>query len=109
MRRLHGRFLRQRTMTDVLTFRYQDPPERRLSEPSGVPEPEGFRPVVGELVIAPAAARTYATRHGISYRQELARYVVHGLLHWLGHDDRTRAQQRRMRTMEDALLTHCGS
>ncbi len=91
MRRLHGRFLRQRTMTDVLTFHYDG------------------SDVLGEIVIAPAAARAYAARHKISYRQELARYVVHGLLHWLGHEDRTRAQQRRMRTMEDALLTHCGS
>ena len=90
MRRVHGTFLRQRTMTDVLTFRYDD------------------AALLGEIVIAPSAARAYAAQHGLSYRHELARYVAHGLLHWLGHDDRTRAQQRQMRLLENQLLVKCG-
>jgi probable rRNA maturation factor len=108
MRRVHGTFLRRRTMTDVLTFRYGGSAERRRSEPSGVPEPEGFRPVVGEIVIAPTAARAYAAQHGLSYRRELARYVAHGLLHWLGHEDRTAGQQHHMHLMEDRVLSQCG-
>lgn len=86
MRRLHARFTGTRTLTDVLTFRYPN------------------EPVIGEILVAPAAARRYAKTHGIAYRQELARYVVHGLLHWMGHDDRTVAQRRNMRRMEDTLL-----
>ena len=87
MRALNKRFLRHDRVTDVLSFRYEG------------------EPVVGEILIAPHRARAYAARHGIPYREELARYVVHGLLHWLGHEDETAAQQRRMRAMEDALLT----
>ena len=97
MRRLHQKFLGRRTMTDVLTFRY---------ETSKRPGP---RDVLGEIVIAPAAARTYAKRHGLRYRDELARYVVHGLLHWAGHDDRTPAQQRTMRVLENTVLKTCAS
>ena len=90
MRALNRRFRRHDRSTDVLSFRYDG------------------EPILGEILIAPAAARAYANSHGISYVEELARYVIHGLLHWLGHDDRTPTQQRQMRTLEDELLHHCG-
>jgi probable rRNA maturation factor len=60
--------------------------------------------VIGEIFISPALARAYAREHDLAYDTELARYVVHGLLHWLGHDDKTAAQQRKMRALEDSLL-----
>ena len=83
MRRLNKRFLRHDRPTDVLSFRYDAPTP-----------PAATRFVVGEILIAPREAQRYATRHGLAYEEELGRYVVHGLLHWLGYDDRTRAQQR---------------
>jgi probable rRNA maturation factor len=86
MRALNRRFLRHDRATDVLSFRYDG------------------EPIVGDIVISPAAARRYARRNGLSYTEELSRYVVHGLLHWLGHKDRTAGQQRKMRAMEDQLL-----
>ena len=86
MRRLNARFTGHRGLTDVLSFRFDG------------------EPIVGEILVAPAAARVYAKAHGLSYRDELARYVVHGLLHWTGEEDRTLAQQRRMRRLEDRLL-----
>ena len=89
MQRLNRRFCHHDRATDVLSFRYDG------------------EPIVGEILIAPAAARAYANAHGLRYRDELARYVIHGLLHWLGHDDRTATQQRKMRALEDQLLAHC--
>ena len=96
LRALNKRFMRHDRMTDVLSFRY-DPPTLKLRRAGG-------EHVIGEILVAPAQARAYAKRHGIPYREELSRYVVHGLLHWLGHEDRTGAQQRKMRAMEDRLL-----
>jgi probable rRNA maturation factor len=86
MRALNKRFCRHDAVTDVLSFRYDG------------------EPVVGEILVAPRVARTYARRHGIDYEAELSRYVVHGLLHWAGEEDATAKQQRRMRTLEDKLL-----
>ena len=86
MRALNKRFLHHDRVTDVLSFRYES------------------EPVAGEILIAPRRARAYAAQHGIPYREELARYVVHGLLHWRGLDDRTAQQQRKMRQLEDWLL-----
>ena len=98
MRALNKQFCRHDRTTDVLSFRYN-------GVPPGLPHRSARRAqVVGEILIAPRCARTYAHRHKIPYRQELSRYVVHGLLHWLGAHDRTSAEQRAMRKREDELL-----
>jgi len=89
MRGLNRRFLRRDRPTDVLSFRYDG------------------EPVLGEILIAPSQARAYATRHGVPYEAELARYVIHGLLHWVGDEDGTVRQQERMRRAEDWLLAAC--
>ena len=89
MRALNRRFLQRAGLTDVLSFRYDR------------------EPVVGEVLVSPAFARRYTTAHGLAYRDELARYVIHGLLHWVGHHDRTQRQRRRMRELEDQLLLEC--
>lgn len=43
-------------------------------------------PVVGDIYICPDVARRAADERGIGVREELARLVVHGTLHVLGHD-----------------------
>lgn len=87
MQRLNRRFTGHRGLTDVLSFRYNDVH------------------IAGEVIVAPEAARRYAAEHGLAYREELARYVVHGLLHWFGYEDETPRQQRAMRLREDRLLS----
>ena len=90
MRALNKRFLRHDRPTDVLSFRYEG------------------EPIAGEILVAPGAARRYAARHGIPYEEELDRYVVHGLLHWLGYRDGTPQEQAVMRQQENTLLARCG-
>lgn len=90
MRTLNKRFLGHDRATDVLSFRYDG------------------EPVVGEILVAPGQARAYAKQHGLPYQQELSRYVVHGILHWLGHEDKTTVQRQDMRRQEDRVLTACG-
>ena len=41
--------------------------------------------VVGDIYICPDVARENARRHGVPVREEIARLVVHGVLHALGH------------------------
>lgn len=42
--------------------------------------------VQGDIYIAPEVARENALEHGVPVREELARLVVHGTLHVLGHE-----------------------
>ena len=69
---LNQRHLRRRHPTDVIAFGFE-----RAGDQG---------PVIGDIYIAPAVARENARRHGIGVREELARLVVHGTLHVLGHD-----------------------
>ena len=69
---LNKRFLRHDRMTDVLSFRY-DPRYDPSTHPAlrgGVRS--GRRPplVVGEILVAPSAALTYARRHGVQYEEK---------------------------------------
>ncbi len=43
-------------------------------------------PVIGDIYIAPDVGREQATENGVGVREEIARLVVHGTLHVLGHD-----------------------
>ncbi len=87
MVRLNERYLRHAGVTDVIAFGYR-----------GRSDPEGL---AGDVVVCPAEARRHARRYRTDSRGEIFRYIVHGILHLLGHDDRTPAMRRRMKRIED--------
>jgi probable rRNA maturation factor len=65
-------------------------------------------PVVGEVYIAPEMARSNADALGIPAREEVARLVVHGVLHALGWEhpeDATRTRSPMWRRQESLLRT----
>jgi len=70
--RLNQAHLGHRGPTDVISFGF-----RRVSERD---------PVVGDIYISPDVARVNAREARVSVREEIARLVVHGTLHVLGHD-----------------------
>jgi len=58
----------------------------------------------GEIFISAETARRYARRFGNSLVQELRLYVVHGLLHLHGFDDRNEIEARKMDLMQRRIL-----
>lgn len=81
--------LRHAGPTDVITFDYRDPGQEALW---------------GELLICPAVAVEQAREYDTSWESEILRYVLHGILHLRGFDDRTAADRRVMKREEDRLL-----
>jgi probable rRNA maturation factor len=69
---LNRAHLRRSGATDVIAFGFA---QRRAADP-----------VIGDVYIAPGVARNNAAAHGVSMREEIARLVVHGVLHVLGFD-----------------------
>lgn len=86
MTQLNARYHGGTGSTDILTFDYGE---------------------AAELVISVDRALAHARRFCTTPRRELARYVVHGLLHLAGWDDQTAAARRRMRAAERRLLREC--
>ena len=80
MANLHRRFLNESGPTDVITFQH------------------------GEIFISVPTARRHARNFGTSLLHEIQLYIVHGLLHLHGFDDRTAAQQRQIRAAEATVL-----
>jgi probable rRNA maturation factor len=73
--RLNQRHLAHAGPTDVISFALGNAPGTTTRAV-----------VVGDIYIAPDVARANAIRLGSGIREELARLVVHGVLHVLGHD-----------------------
>jgi len=91
--RLNRRYLKHDEPTDVLTFPMSDPGSKKL---------------VGELVIGVEVAWAEAANRGHDVQAELALYVIHGLLHLCGYDDRSRSAIRAMRERERHYLQAFG-
>jgi probable rRNA maturation factor len=80
MSRLHRQFLGQTGSTDVLTFQH------------------------GEIFISVETAKRHARAFGNSLVRELQLYIIHGLLHLHGFDDRTESGARKMEKTQAKIL-----
>jgi probable rRNA maturation factor len=95
MARVNRQFLRHEGSTDVITFDHS-------SLESGIPNPE--LQLHGELFICVDDAVMQAKEFGTSWQSEIVRYVVHGVLHLLGHDDLKPERRRAMKREENRLV-----
>jgi probable rRNA maturation factor len=89
---LNRRHLGHRGATDIVTLEHA--------------RPSPVAPVVGDIYIAPEVARQNARTHGVPVREEVARLVVHGVLHALGwtHDEGDERERSPMWRRQEALL-----
>lgn len=90
MRRLNHRYRGIDRTTDVLSF------------------PQGPFPAaplfLGDIVISLPQARRQAYEYQTPFKRELARLLVHGLLHLLGYDhEKNSYQAAKMRRLEEEL------
>ena len=77
---LHRKFMDEPGPTDVITFQH------------------------GEIFISAETARRHAHRFKNTLARELKLYVVHGLLHLQGFDDRNERGARPMRAVQSRIL-----
>lgn len=80
MTSLHRQFMNEPGPTDVITFQH------------------------GEVFISAETARRNARRFEDALARELRLYVVHGLLHLHGFDDRDKASARKMESIQQKIL-----
>ncbi len=64
----------------------------------------GLEAGLGDLVVSVEMARSAAKELKIPFKEELARYLVHGTLHLLGYDDRLPRQRSRMHGRQERIL-----
>lgn len=84
---LNKKFLSHDTLTDIITFDHSRGKQLR-----------------GEICLSFERIRQNASELGIEEEVEQRRVMVHGLLHLCGYKDKTDAEKRKMRRMEDRAL-----
>lgn len=83
--------------TDVLSFPIElEPPEKELPYE------------LGEIVVSLDTARAQAEEHGHSFDRELAFLIVHGMLHILGFDHESKADEKEMFGRQRKILQAAG-
>lgn len=85
---LNKEYLQHDTYTDIITFQYNGSKE----------------PLHSDIYISIDRVRENARAYGNTITNELHRVILHGLLHLLGYKDKSAADQKKMRQMEDQLL-----
>jgi probable rRNA maturation factor len=78
--KVHGDFMGDPTPTDVITFQH------------------------GEIIISLDTAKRQAAENDEPYEREVLRYMVHGLLHLAGWDDRDEAERAEMHRVQETIL-----
>ncbi|MEM1054099.1 MAG: rRNA maturation RNase YbeY [Bacteroidota bacterium] len=91
IRSLNRKWLHHDWNTDVVSFPL-DEDAREQGE------------IEGEVYVDLDTAREVAPEHRVSFETEALRYVIHGLLHLVGHDDATDEERAEMRALEDRYL-----
>lgn len=72
--------------TDILTFPYS------------------YEPIVSEIYISLDRIRDHAKKYKVRSRDEMARVLLHGLLHMCGYSDKTKLKKKQMTDREDYWL-----
>ena len=94
MARTNWEHLRHEGATDVITLDFG-------GQAGGAPRPG---PLLGEIFICPVIAEAFAREHGTTWSEEVARYLIHGILHLRGYDDRNAIPRKRMKWEEERLV-----
>ncbi len=87
---LNARFADEDHATDVLAFPMMEDDDGSL--------------VLGDVVVCPQVAGTYAAQKGLPLDEEIDNLVVHGILHLLGYDHQNNEDSARMRKRTEEIL-----
>lgn len=95
IQKLNKRYLKKDKPTDVLSF-----PMMELHPTPHIPHPI----ILGDIVISVEKAKTQAKENDVTLKHEMARLLIHGILHLLGFDHEKGGRQAlQMRKQEERM------
>jgi rRNA maturation RNase YbeY len=90
IKRINKIYLNHDFITDIITFGYSS----------------DLKNIDGEIIISIDDAKINSQKFKVSFFEEIARLVVHGILHLLGYDDQITSDKKVMKRMENKLLSN---
>lgn len=100
MRKINRRYRGKNRVTDVLAF----PESKILLEKFKVGVVKKVKGL-GEIVICLREVKKNAKRFNLSSEKELARVLIHGMLHLLGYDHEKAKEAKKIKEKEDFYLS----
>lgn len=101
IRELNKRYLKRDRPTDVLSFPMGWGVGKDVSPKPASPIPHPI--LLGDVVVSVERAIHQAGRRGITLGEEMARLLIHGVLHLLGFDHKG-GRAKKMRREEERLM-----
>lgn len=84
---INRKYLNHDYFTDIITFNYNS--DNELS---------------GDIFISIDTVRENANEYKVSFSDELRRVIIHGILHLVGFDDKTKVEKQIMRQKEEEAM-----
>jgi len=86
---LNKKYLQHDTLTDIITF----------------DNSESLSAISGDIFISVERVRENSKLYHTSFFEELHRVMIHGVLHLIGYNDKTKSENEKMRQKEDYYLS----
>ena len=103
MRKLNETYRGMKRTTDVLSFPQNRPDSTNLN--AAIAKDNLKHATLGDIVISIDTAKRHARFYGNSLEKEIQKLIVHGILHLLGYDHKTKKDTFTMRKKEKELLS----
>ena len=87
LQKINEKHLQHTDLTDVITFDYSQ-----------------RKKLIGDIYISIERVKENASKFDTTFKGEIARVMIHGILHLIGYDDKSTTEKKRMREMENKFL-----
>lgn len=88
LHKINLEFLNHDTLTDIISFDYSVGKELH-----------------GDIYISVDRVKENASEFSVQFKDELARVIIHGVLHYCGYKDKSDADAKLMRSKEDHYIS----
>jgi probable rRNA maturation factor len=88
IKKINSEYLNHHNSTDIITFNYS----------------EQLKSLDGEIFISIDDAIENSKKFNVSLSEEIARLIIHGILHLIGFDDQNKKDKIKMKRQENKLL-----
>lgn len=100
IKEFNRRYRKKNKVTDVLSF----PESRKLRENFKIAPIQKIQSI-GEIIICPAEVKKNAKRFNFSFKKELARALIHSVLHLLGYEhEKLKKEAKKMEKKQQYYL-----
>jgi probable rRNA maturation factor len=104
IRELNKKYRGKNRVTDVLSFLWDSKKETKLQKKLNIPEDTSKS--LGEIVICLREVKKNAKRYNSTFEKELAKVLIHGILHLLGYEhEKSEKEKDKMMEKEERYLS----